>query len=202
MAIYETGVGGENDVTNVIETPVVTGITDLAIDHEKTLKVAPQIRPTYFTLGKNEGQEEGTTIEEIAWHKSGIFKTGCPAFSVLQQSHAENILRRRAEEKGVSLTFVDIRSELLDVKFPANVQRKNAALAVALASTALNRDVETTCAGYGRISDEMLCGLKSARLPGRCQLLKEGSHEWYVDGAHTEESLVVAGRWYAETTRR
>lgn len=36
--------------------------------------------------------------------------------------------------------------------------------------------------------------LKNARLQGRCQYLKEGAHEWYIDGAHTEDSLAIAGR--------
>ncbi len=43
VAIYEAGVGGENDATNVIETPVATGITGFEIDHEKTLRVPHQI---------------------------------------------------------------------------------------------------------------------------------------------------------------
>ena len=177
MAIYETGVGGKNDVTNVIKMPVVTGITGLGIDHEKTLKVAPQIRPTYFTLGIKEGREEGATIEEIAWHKFEIFKPECSAFFILQQSHAENILRRRVEKKGVSFTFVNIRSELLNMKFSASIQRKNVALTVALTNTFLNRNVKTTCVDYGRVSKKVLCGLKSASLSERCQLLKEGSRE-------------------------
>ncbi len=166
VAMYETGVGGENDATNVIETPVATGITGFGIDHEKTLRVPRQIRPTYFALEVKDGQEDRATIEEIAWHKSGIFKPECPALSILQQSHATNILRRRAEEKGVSLTFVESHSELLDIKYPVGIQRKNAALAVALANSFRNRDAE--------ISEEVLRGLGNASLPGRCQLLKEG----------------------------
>jgi len=202
VAIYEAGVGGENDATNVIETPVVTGITGLGIDHEKTLRVPRQIRPTYFALEAKDGQEDGATIEEIAWHKSGIFKPGCPAFSILQQSHARNILRRRAEEKGVSLTFVKSHSELLDIKFPVGIQRENAALAVAVANSFLNRDAEIKCVDNSRISEEVLRGLGNASLPGRCQLLTEGPCKWYVDGAHTKDSLIVAGRWYAENVKR
>ncbi|KAL9104172.1 MAG: hypothetical protein Q9163_000871 [Psora crenata] len=176
VAIYEVGVGGENDATNVIETPVVTGITSLGIDHEKTLRVPRQIRPIYFALEAKYGQEDGATIEEIAWHKAGIFKSGCPAFSILQQSHAANTLRHRAEEKGVSLTFIESLSELLDVKFPVGIQRKNAALAVALTNTFLNRDAGITCVDYSRISEEVLRGLGNANLRGRCQLLKEGPY--------------------------
>ena len=38
-AIYETGVGGEDDATNVIQSPVATGITSLGIDYARTLRV-------------------------------------------------------------------------------------------------------------------------------------------------------------------
>ena len=202
VAIYETGVGGENDATNVIEMPVVTGITGLGIDHQKTLKIAPQLRPSYFQLEPNVDQEGGTTIEEIAWHKSGIFKAGCPAFSVPQQSNAANVLRRRAEEKGVSLTFVDSSPELLSIEFPSSIHRNNAALAVALANSFLHKHDETPSMNYSRISEEVIRGLRQARLLGRCQLLKEGLKEWYLDGAHTEDSLAVAGQWYAKTINR
>ena len=82
------------------------------------------------------------------------------------------------------------------------IQRENATLAVALANTFINRDAEATFVDYSRISEESLRGLRSASLKGRCQLLKEGPCEWYVDGAHTEASLTVAGQWYAETVKR
>lgn len=52
-AIYEVGVGGEYDSTNVFETPTACGISALGIDHTVML---------------------GNTIEEIAWNKAGIFK--------------------------------------------------------------------------------------------------------------------------------
>ncbi len=47
------GVGGEYDSTNIIEKPVVCGITALGLDHVSIL---------------------GNTIDQIAWHKSGIIK--------------------------------------------------------------------------------------------------------------------------------
>jgi folylpolyglutamate synthase len=61
VAVYETHCGGGYDCTNVIK-PTVTGITTLGIDHTRML---------------------GPSIESIAWHKAGIFKTNAPAFSSL-----------------------------------------------------------------------------------------------------------------------
>jgi folylpolyglutamate synthase len=53
VAIIEVGVGGTYDSTNVIERPIVCGITSLGLDHQPIL---------------------GSTIEKIAWHKAGIAK--------------------------------------------------------------------------------------------------------------------------------
>jgi folylpolyglutamate synthase/dihydropteroate synthase len=53
VAILEVGIGGEYDSTNIIEKPVVCGITSLGLDHVNVL---------------------GHTIDQIAWHKSGIIK--------------------------------------------------------------------------------------------------------------------------------
>jgi folylpolyglutamate synthase len=72
IAIYETGVGGEYDSTNIVVHPAVTGITSLDIDHT-------------FVLGN--------TIEEIAWHKAGIQKPGTTSFSVPQPPKAQQVVR-------------------------------------------------------------------------------------------------------------
>lgn len=53
VGIFEVGVGGRYDSTNVLENPLVTGITSLGYDHQGIL---------------------GKTLAEIAWHKAGIFK--------------------------------------------------------------------------------------------------------------------------------
>ncbi|KAL8756770.1 MAG: hypothetical protein Q9184_004388 [Pyrenodesmia sp. 2 TL-2023] len=196
MAIYETGIGGEYDTTNVIQSPVVTGITSLGIDHEKTLKVPIEQRPTYFTTRGVAGSR--TDIEDIAWHKAGIFKPGRPAFSVRQQPRAEDILRKRAEERGAPLSFIEASPEVLAINLPSRVHSNNAALAAALveafleSKAAVHMDIAKGKETFAR-------GLKNARLPGRCQHLKKGPHEWYIDGAHTEDSLAVAGHWFAGT---
>lgn len=51
--ILEVGVGGTYDSTNIVPSPIVTGVTALGIDH-------------VFVLGK--------TIPEIATQKGGIYK--------------------------------------------------------------------------------------------------------------------------------
>lgn len=62
--------------------PTCTGVTSLGIDHVTVL---------------------GNTLESIAWHKGGIFKEGVAALTVEQPSGALEVLRQRAEERGVYL---------------------------------------------------------------------------------------------------
>jgi len=87
VAIYETGIGGKFDSTNIVEHPACTGITKLDLDHT-------------FTLGE--------TIDEIASQKAGIQKTGSPSFYVNQAPHAtaSEVIKQRAKELNVNLTCV------------------------------------------------------------------------------------------------
>lgn len=86
VAIFETNSGGANDATNVVK-PAVVGITKLDIDHVNTL---------------------GSTIESIAWHKSGIFKRHTQAFSSPQDPRAAAVLENRATEASSPLAFIDV----------------------------------------------------------------------------------------------
>ena len=81
-AIIEVGLGGEYDATNIIPKPTCVGITSLGMDHLEQL---------------------GNTLESIAWHKGGIFKSGVTALTVQQPEEGLNMLRRRAKEKKVKL---------------------------------------------------------------------------------------------------
>src|SRR3954447_21265862 len=83
IAVIETGLGGRLDSTNVIK-PEVTAITSLSKDHMAQL---------------------GYTIAKIAEEKAGIFKTGVPAVSVMQNGEAEAVLKRVAADKGVQRDF-------------------------------------------------------------------------------------------------
>ncbi|KAK6820577.1 folylpolyglutamate synthase [Apiospora arundinis] len=78
VAVYETGIGGEYDATNIVERPVATAISTLGIDH-------------VFALGN--------TVEKIAWHKAGIMKKGSAAFTIEQVPEAAEVLQNRAEQK-------------------------------------------------------------------------------------------------------
>ncbi|KAJ3517979.1 hypothetical protein NLJ89_g158 [Agrocybe chaxingu] len=177
--ILEVGVGGAYDSTNIVPSPVVTGITALGIDH-------------VFVLGK--------TISEIAWQKGGIFKKGVPAITVPQPIDAMKVLESRAEElKASKLSVVPDNSELSALKLglAGSHQVQNAILAVELARSFLEK--QTGVAQDPVIPTTFKTGLVKTRWPGRCQTVvdpKRTGFTWYLDGAHTVESLECCMQWF------
>ncbi|KAG5437231.1 hypothetical protein PCANB_001023 [Pneumocystis canis] len=168
--IMETGIGGEYDSTNIIEHPTVTGITCLGIDHVSIL---------------------GNTIEEISWHKAGIFKKNIPALTVEQSVQALNAL----------FSIVTVNPDLKKNKLglSADFQYINASLAVALVSHHLPYlNIPSKILSH-EISDCIKVGLEKVFWLGRCQLHKENNICWYLDGAHTVESIKEATIWYTNS---
>ena len=73
--IYETGLGGRLDATNLIN-PAVTVITSIGLDHMKYL---------------------GNTIELIAKEKAGIIKEGVPVVYNTQNKTADKVISKAAK---------------------------------------------------------------------------------------------------------
>lgn len=74
--IYETGLGGRLDATNVLN-PCVTIITSIGLDHMQYL---------------------GDTIAQIAGEKAGIIKPGVPCIYLAAPEEARTVIEHRAEE--------------------------------------------------------------------------------------------------------
>ncbi|KOS19729.1 Folylpolyglutamate synthase [Escovopsis weberi] len=183
VAVYETGIGGEFDATNIVEKPLAAGITSLGIDHVYVL---------------------GDTVEKIAWHKAGIMKTGSPAFTYEQVPAAAEVLRSRAAEKQVALRELDIDPRLGGVRIrpDAAFQKRNATLAVALAESALQKfgHLESPSSA---LSKAFVDGLEKCVNRGRCEIKVEDKISWYIDGAHTADSLEASSKWfYGEVSGR
>lgn len=177
-AIFETHHGGEYDSTNVVEKPTVTAITALGLDHVKQL---------------------GPSIENIAWHKAGIFKPGSAAFSAPQESAAAKVLRDRASEKGVGLAFVtDDLADNLQLQMKPEVQRANCVLAFTIVRSFLEQKAPITQKLLSRSAIQQ--GVDQFYWPGRFQLVleKDTAFQWFLEGAHNEMSVVKAAEWYIE----
>ncbi|KAG8880255.1 Folylpolyglutamate synthetase [Tulasnella sp. 331] len=173
--ILEVGLGGAHDSTNVAPKPMVTGISSLGLDHT-------------FVLGD--------TLEEIAFQKGGIYKEDVPAMTVTQPEGPLEVLRKRAFD-----------SKATDVKLglAGSHQVSNATLAVNLAHQYLlsqrhRIDLPTPLSLYPfPLSSEFVSGLENARWPGRCQQAadpKAPGLVWFLDGAHTTESMTACANWY------
>lgn len=191
-AIYEVGVGGKYDSTNIVEKPTVTAITSLGIDHTLML---------------------GNTIEEIAWNKAGIYKAGVPALVAEQRDHPEAMptVETVAEENGVAFLEVVAALGLPDdvvLGLSGDFQRQNAAVAVRAAHLHLEKmgfPPSELPDSEGNLPDKFLKGLEEVRWDGRCQVIRGRPENvaWFVDGAHTMELIEVASLWFkAQATRK
>ncbi|OJF76199.1 MAG: hypothetical protein BKP49_08640 [Treponema sp. CETP13] len=191
-AVFETGMGGRLDATNVI-SPEFCCLTPIELEHCEFL---------------------GNTLEKIAAEKAGIIKKGIPVFSSAQKPEVRDVFRVQAAKMQAPLYFIDeiidsIRIENIQLKTCANVEMKaeincskyfsrplkinllmpgefqvwNAALA---AVAVKNR--------FPEISETQIeQGISSAKLPGRFEVahyeIKGHPLTIVYDGAHTVNSL-------------
>lgn len=188
--VLECGIGGEYDSTNILpaSSTTVTAITRLGLDHLGML---------------------GSNLADIAWHKSGIMKSGVETFTVVQEREAATVLSKRISEKGASaLEVVDARTDVDDGKVKLGLegefQKSNANLAAAVAAAHLDKvgvlppQFANQLLRGGKFPTQFQEGLAKVRWRGRCETIKEDNVEWCVDGAHTIDSIEVAGKWFAE----
>ena len=181
VVIMETGIGGENDSTNIITRPSATGITALGIDHVNVL---------------------GNNISSIAWHKAGIFKQDSPAFTVDQDEPALEVLRRRSSEKGVAGELLIVDEEVVDrfglvIDPDMSFQRRNASLAIVLAETYL-KQLEPTFT----MTQALARSLERTILPGRCEIIPRFNNIWFLSVAHNEMSMEQTSHWFRRNVER
>lgn len=82
IAVVECCMGGGTDCTNVIGQPLLSVITNIRKDHCAFL---------------------GNTIAEIAAHKAGIIKAGCPVLSGCRNPEAQRVIEAYAEKMAAPL---------------------------------------------------------------------------------------------------
>ncbi|KAI8564089.1 hypothetical protein RHMOL_Rhmol03G0155300 [Rhododendron molle] len=191
VAILEVGLGGRFDATNVVQTPVVCGISSLGYDHMEIL---------------------GNTLGEIAGEKAGIFKQGVPAFTVPQPEEAMCVLEEKASQLNVPVKVAPaLDTKLLNglnLGLHGEHQYLNAGLAIALCSTWLQRTghIEVNNLEQNNsLPEHFIKGLTMATLQGRAQIVPDrfidiespGDLVFYLDGAHSPESMEVCAKWFS-----
>lgn len=181
--VFETGLGGRLDATNVLKKPQVSIITALSLDHTEIL---------------------GDTMEKIAAEKGGIIKKGVPVICYDSCDEATEVVKRIAKEnasecillKKEEIKLNEIYSKQVDfslknryyscenvrVNFPASYQAVNASLAL-LAFMVLKREDNTL---QSVVFPERF--LYFARWEGRMEQVRENI---FLDGAHNISGILA-----------
>lgn len=183
IGVIEVGMGGRYDCTNII-TPQVSIISTVHYDHTRVL---------------------GETLEEIAFHKSGIIKPGVPAVAGDMPADALKVIEAEAAQQGSRLVRLgqDVRfhpidvhqrggrfsyqglgQSLADLEIGLLGAHQFANAAVALATLELYADQR----GITLTEEAIRQGLERVRFAGRLEVMQ---HQPMVvlDGAHNEEKM-------------
>lgn len=161
LVIWETGLGGRLDATNIV-TPLASVITNIQFDHQNWL---------------------GHTRTQIAAEKAGIIKPGVPVLTATDAPDALEVILRTARDHKAPLTLVSAAEAhaaalaAIDLPLLGEHQRLNAALAVATIRV-LAPSLPVDDATLRR-------GLTEVQWLGRLQVVHgHGGQVMVLDGAH------------------
>lgn len=156
LVIWETGLGGRLDATNIV-TPLASVITNIAFDHQQWL---------------------GDTLGKIAFEKAGIIKPDVPVVTATDEPEALAVIRKIAEERGAALTIIgkDAAAQRPHLSLSGEHQNRNAALAV-MTVKILQKEIPVSEA-------QMRAGLEQVNWPGRLQMIEKDGRRFLLDGAH------------------
>jgi dihydrofolate synthase / folylpolyglutamate synthase len=202
IAVLEVGMGGRLDATNVVE-PLVSVITDVALDHQKFL---------------------GDTITEIAREKAGIIRPGRPTVTLPQTPEANDVLGKTVLEMDAraisAVPYVPpvspnsaqyLQPSAQDkagyiARYPLQVMGKEITVESPLVGRHQLRNVALAIAAAEELSREQFSGItpasiaqgiRDANWPGRFQVLPATAEhpEIVFDVAHNP-----AGAWALRST--
>jgi dihydrofolate synthase/folylpolyglutamate synthase len=183
IVIYEVGLGGLYDSTNVI-TPVLSLITNIGFDHMGIL---------------------GETIEEIAFQKAGIIKGNIPVISTVEQDCAIEVIEKKAkmmntkafiagkdfsskqissERNGELFEYEGIKNVQIkyEITMKGHHQVKNATLALAAIEYLTSKKMFSISGG------QIKNGLLKANWAGRFEKVASAP-DIIIDGAHNLQGI-------------
>ena len=175
-AVYEVGMGGRLDSTNIIY-PMVSVITNIGFDHMAYL---------------------GNTLDKIAFEKAGIIKEGIPVFTGEPKKICLDVFDRVARERNTTVTIIrapkgDIENGKVwfhyygyDISLPtlALYQVKNAALALRVADYCRTQEI------IDLNREDIKAGLENTFWNGRFEVIRENPLT-ILDGAHNEHGITA-----------
>ncbi len=180
LVILETGMGGRLDATNVV-MPLLSIITTISLDHEQYL---------------------GTSVEEVAFEKSGIVKPHVPVISGVDNPQAQRVVARTCRERQAPLmernkdfwlsreddgpwqwrsAADQVVLNLMDAEQPNLWQVDNISCGVAAA-------VQLRSSGFTIGPATIDTALAGSNWPGRMELI-ETPLRFLLDGAHNQAGV-------------
>lgn len=178
FVIWETGMGGRFDSTNVVE-PICCAITGIALDHQKYL---------------------GNDIATIAMEKAGIIKAEKPVFCATMPEEAAKVVTASAIKIAAPLKWC--AGDISAVKFTLNgdvfkqsFNYQEHQIELGLPGIMQRRNVKVVFEVLKYLAaqcdfsfETALDGLRGARWPARIQFLPDGS---ILDGAHNPDGAAA-----------
>jgi len=198
FAIYEVGLGGRLDATNIV-TPEVAVITPIDFDHENFL---------------------GHSIAEIAGEKAGIIKPGAWVVSSTSRSEpngvvAAEVIANRAAQQNAKLFDIDQLWQLSVATVQDGFYRATASplvapqesivLAPAIAGRFQIRNALTAVTAAALLGEKTFSvpraaierGIASARWPGRLERISTNPAV-YLDGTHNPAGARELAKFWRE----
>ncbi len=179
IVVLETGLGGTEDATNIIKTPLISVITNIGIDHVSFL---------------------GNDIASIARHKAGIIKQNGNIVSYEHITRVKNIIDEKCNEVNASITYANFSAislinenlesqvfsykeyENLEISLLGEFQRKNTAVVLEVIDiyNKINSNKVKTSSIYS--------GLKKASISSRFEILHKNPY-FILDGSHNVQCV-------------
>lgn len=193
FAVYEVGLGGRLDSTNIIQ-PEVAVLTPIDFDHENFL---------------------GHSIEEIAGEKAGIIKPRALVVSARQRPEAIGVIQQRAEQAGARLVLVN---EVWNIRETSPTQSGRYRAIASSAEFNSNLEIAPSLASKFQIGNALTAataarllaergfriadaaierGIAEARWPGRLEKLSDRP-AIYLDGAHNPAAARELRKFWEE----
>lgn len=167
IAIIEVGMGGRLDATNIV-TPMVSVITNIALDHTQFL---------------------GNTLESIAYEKAGIIKPGIPVVIGEYTEETKPVFLAKAKENNSEIYFA---SKLISQNYPSDLigdyqvhNKKTVLQTIAVINSQKEFKIYETDIKAG-----LLNVVKNTGLKGRWQKLGEFP-KIICDTAHNKNGLEI-----------
>ena len=164
-AVFEVGMGGRLDATNILEAPVATAVTRIALDHTQSL---------------------GNTLDAIAHEKACIAKARCPMVLGNMDETARETIRRVAITRGAAPVWNAEQTPWGSLTFCTSLagqhQQDNARVAAAVCCCAASKLDRLTLA---HVQD----AVASVSWPGRLESIYRNGTEFLLDGAHNPDAV-------------